>query len=43
MSRYDNELVDLTLIIWSKMPSLWLKNSDHTVVMVTEKARSEVI
>jgi len=23
MSRYENELVDLTLILWSNIPLLW--------------------
>jgi len=26
MSGYENELVDLTPIIWSNKPLLWLKN-----------------
>jgi len=31
MSRNENELVDLTPIIWSNTPSLWLKkHSDIT-------------
>jgi len=25
MSRYENGLVDLTRMIWSNIPSLWLK------------------
>jgi len=25
MSRYENELVDLTPITWSNIPSLWYK------------------
>jgi len=30
MSRYENELVNLTPIIWSNIPLLWLKNGDIT-------------
>jgi len=26
VSRYENKLIDLTPIIWSNIPSLWLKN-----------------